>query len=378
MPADPRERSTDALTAAFAGGADGTDHRRLRDLPLRSYRPRPALVRHRTEVPRPPVAAIDVHNHLGRWLSDDGSWLVPDVDDLLRLMDDVGVERVVNLDGRWGAELEANLDRYDRAHPGRFATFCHVDWQRLAEGDDGAGLVAQVDAAVAAGARGLKIWKDLGLTVRDAEGALVLPDDERVVAVVRRAGEHGVPVLVHTADPVAFFAPLDEHNERLEELTDFPGWWFGDRSRYPSFERLLAALDGLVAAAPDTPIIGAHVGCHAEDLGAVGAMMAAHENFHVDLGSRLAELGRQPRAFARLVAEHPDRVLFGTDAFPPDAGSFRNLYRFLETEDEHWPYEGPDDGDEPGHQGRWRVSGAHLDPHLLAAVYRDNALRLGL
>ena len=45
-------------------------------------------------------------------------------------MDACGVETVVNLDGRWGEDLSANLDRYDRAHPGRFLTFCHLDWSR--------------------------------------------------------------------------------------------------------------------------------------------------------------------------------------------------------------------------------------------------------
>lgn len=350
----------------------------MTDLPLGAFRPRDRLARRRTLLARPPVPAIDVHNHLGRWLSPDGGWLVPSVADLLAVMDDVGVERVVNLDGRWGAELEANLERYDRAHPGRFTTFCHVDWRALAAGDDGRALVADLDASVAAGARGLKIWKDLGLEVRDASGALVAPDDERVVRVVRRAGELGIPVLVHTADPVAFFDPVDGTNERVEELAVHPEWWFGDRSRHPAFEDLMASLEALVAACPDTAVIGAHVGCHAEDLGAVGRMMSAHPNFHADLGGRLGEIGRQPRAFARLVAEHPDRILFGTDAYPPDPQAYRNLYRFLETADEHWPYEGADDEAEPGSQGRWRVSGADLPADVLPAIYRDNALRLGL
>ncbi|WP_307836007.1 amidohydrolase family protein [Phycicoccus sonneratiae] len=350
----------------------------MSDLPLRDFRPHDRLVRGRTVVARPPVPAIDVHNHLGTWLSPDGSWLVPSVRDLLGTLDDLGVERVVNLDGRWGEELEANLRRYDRAHPGRFATFCHVDWGLLHTGDDGRALLASLDASVAAGARGLKIWKDLGLGVRDEAGALVRPDDERVVRVVQRAGEHGLPVLIHTADPVAFFDPLDGTNERLEELAGQPDWWFGDRTRHPSFEDLMGALERLVAACPGTTVIGAHVGCHAEDLSAVGTMMDRYPTFHADLGGRLAEIGRQPRAFARFVAAHPDRVLLGTDAYPPDPQAYRNLYRFLETDDEHWPYDGADDEAEPGSQGRWRVSGAALDPALLPALYRDNALRLGL
>ena len=58
------------------------------------------------------------------------------------MLDEAGVEAIVNLDGLWGAELERNLDRYDRAHPGRFATFCHVDLRAISRRDfsaDGAG-----------------------------------------------------------------------------------------------------------------------------------------------------------------------------------------------------------------------------------------------
>jgi hypothetical protein len=123
------------------------------DILLHEFRPRPALRVPETHVPRARVPAIDAHNHLGRWLSDwvrdDGGWVVEDVGALLALMDEAGVEAIVNLDGRWDAELEANLDRYDRAHPGRFFTFCHVDWSDL----DGA--AASLAASRGADARDL-------------------------------------------------------------------------------------------------------------------------------------------------------------------------------------------------------------------------------
>jgi predicted TIM-barrel fold metal-dependent hydrolase len=334
------------------------------------------IARPLSQVDRAGFAAIDVHNHLGRWLSSDGSWMVPDVRGLLEVMDVCGIERIVNLDGRWGEELDANLARYDRAHPGRFATFCHVDWGAVASGAGPDHFVTQLEDNHRRGARGLKIWKDIGLTVRDQRGVLVRPDDERVVATVRRAGELGMPVLIHTADPVAFFEPVDARNERLEELVAMPHWWFGDPATYPTFADLMDALDALVGAAPDTTVIGAHVGCHAEDLHWVGRMLDRHPNFCVDIAGRLAELGRQPRAFQRLVSTHPDRVLFGSDFFPPTRQGYRLLFRFLETTDEHWPYAGSED--QVPSQGRWAVSGAGLDPAALESLYRGNALRLGL
>jgi hypothetical protein len=346
---------------------------------LADFRPEPALRVPRTEVGAPCAPLIDAHNHLGRWLSSwagrPGQWVVRDVDALLSLMDAHRIEAVVNLDGRWGAELEENLDRYDRAHPGRFATFCHVDWSLLA--DDArrapAALAGSLRESAAAGARGLKVWKDLGLAVRDARGALVLPDDPRLAPVWETAGELGLPVLIHTADPVAFWAPLDGRNERIEELAAHPEWWFG-HGGVPSYDELMEAFAALVAAHPATTFIGAHVCSAAEDLERVAAWLVAFPNLHLDISARLGELGRQPRAAAALFGRFPDRVLFGTDAFPPSAHAYEVYVRALETADEHFPY-GPDP-DDPAPQGRWRISGLDLAPELLAGIYAGNARRL--
>lgn len=343
----------------------------MTDLPLSRWRPRPRVVLPVREVARPLVPAVDVHNHLGRWLSEDGGWAASPAG-VLDVIDAAGVDVVVNLDGRWGSELAENIERYDVAHPGRFLTFCQADWTLIDEGD---ALVEQLAASAAAGARGVKIWKDLGLSVRDGSGRLVAPDDPRVVAVARAAGDLGLPVLIHTADPVAFFDPVDEHNERIEELGVHPEWWFGG-DEHPTFDSLIGSLHRLVAACPATTFVGAHVGCHAEDLAAVGEALRRLPNWHVDTGGRLAEIGRQPRAFRRLVEAFPDRVLFGSDCYPPYLPEYRRWWRFLETDDEHFSY--VDEGELPP-QGRWRVSGCALPATLLRAVYRENAQRvLGL
>jgi predicted TIM-barrel fold metal-dependent hydrolase len=346
---------------------------RLRRLPLPAWRPVQQAVLSAHPVERPAVPAIDVHNHLGRWLSHDSSWVVPDVDALLATLDDCAVRTVVNLDGLWGDELSANVERYDRRHPGRFLTFCHLDWPMLADADGERLLIESLEDSARRGARGVKVWKHLGLQVRDGSGDLVLPDDPRVVSVLTRAGELGLPVLIHVADPKAFFEPLDERNERRDELLEVAEWWFGDPVKYPAFDTILAALEALVVATPGTTYLGAHVGCVAEDLDRVAALMDTAPNWHVDLGGRLAEVGRQPRRFRRLVETHPDRVLFGTDAYPPSADDYRVLFRFLETDDESFDYA---PGAEVPPQGRWTVSGAALPTDLLPAVYAGNAARI--
>jgi predicted TIM-barrel fold metal-dependent hydrolase len=344
---------------------------RVRRQRLHDYTPVPVLRTPRTEVRAASVPAVDAHNHLGRWLTGGRTWMAPDVGALLAAMDELGVAATVNLDGRWDAELEANLDRYDRAHPGRFATFCHVDWSLLTDPRGPERMVGQLRRSADAGARGVKVWKDLGLHVRDAAGDLVAPDDPRLHDVWETAAELGLPVLVHVADPVAFWRPVDRCNERFEELTRHPDWHHGSRP-VPGHGALLDSFEALVAAHRGTTFVGAHVASSAEDLGRAGAMLDRHPNLVVDLSAREAELGRQPRATAAFLARHSERVLWGTDSFPLDPQQFRTWFRLLETADEHFPY---GSGPVP-EQGRWNVYGVDLDEPVLRAVYAGNARRV--
>jgi hypothetical protein len=347
----------------------------MASLPLRDWAPQAQLRLAETRIPRSAVPAIDVHNHLGKWLNE-GDWMIADVPALVGIMDATNVASIVNLDGMWGQEVSDNVERYDLAFPGRFFTFCQLDWGLLGEADGVIRLIASIDDSRARGARGLKVWKNLGLTIRDASGALVLPDDPRVVDVITHAGAIGLPVLIHTADPKAFFEPLDVRNERLDELMQNRDWWFGDPDIHPTFDRLLRALHTLVLACPGTTFIGAHVGCAAEDLELVESLLECAPNFTIDIGGRMAELGRQPRRFRELIARFPDRVLFGTDIFPASAEQYELHFRFLETADESFEY-APDEDIPP--QGRWTVSGLALDTGTLTAIYADNARRvLGL
>jgi predicted TIM-barrel fold metal-dependent hydrolase len=341
----------------------------LADIRLRDFHPTSSMVGRRTTIDHPAAPLVDVHNHLGRW--HGGEWEVDDVPELLDRMAAADVATIVNLDGGWGDELEANLDRYDRAHPGRFLTFARVDWSRCAEDGWGERLGASLADSARRGAQGLKVWKDVGLRIRDAEDQLVFLDDDRLKPIWDVAAQTGLPILVHTADPVAFFQPLDGRNERLEELLEHPDWHFHG-PEFPPLSRLLEAFEAMIAANPGVSFIGAHVGCLAEDLDWVSTMLDRYPNFSVDIAARIAELGRQPRRTRELIERHPTRLMLGTDCFPPRVEDYRRYVHFLESADESFPY----DDLEPPSTGRWTISGLALDRDLAAKVEGDNARAL--
>jgi predicted TIM-barrel fold metal-dependent hydrolase len=226
--------------------------------------------------------------------------------------------------------------------------------------------------AVRLGAAGLKLLKSLGLEIRDVDGRLIPPDDQRFDPVWQRAGELGVPVLWHCADPLAFFQPMNEHNERYEELSRHPDWSFhgGD---FPSHAELIAAQLRVIERHPETTFICAHMANLPEDLARLGEELDRHPNMFVETSARIAELGRQPYSAREFFLRYADRILFGTDG-PGVADKLNPQFRFLETRDEYFPY--VDDATRFPPQGLWNIYGIGLPDDVLRKVYFENAERL--
>jgi predicted TIM-barrel fold metal-dependent hydrolase len=278
---------------------------------------------------------------------------------------------VVDLDGGFGDDFQRQMEKWS-VLGSRVMVFAGVAWNRLSSLlDVGERAAHEFEVAVRNGARGLKIWKDFGLRVKGADGDLLPVDTPRLDPLWARAGELGVPVLIHVGDPVAFFQPLTPENERWDELQRAPEWSFHN-PRFPRLESLIVALENVIARHPQTTFIGAHVGCYAENLAYVGGMLDRLPNYYIDISARAAELGRQPNTARRFFLRYADRILFGTDN-PPNPKSYRVYYRLLETMDDCFPYWR--EGDRPW-QGRWFIHGLGLPDAVLRRVYFQNAERI--
>lgn len=337
------------------------------DMLLKDYEPRSELVTEEHFVERAKFPAVDAHNHptYPGWENQ------MEVSQMLEAMDATNVATVVNLSGESGDFLERALDKLDRAHPGRFLTYLNVNFEGVGSPGWTERAVKQMRADIKAGARGFKVYKELGLVVHDTDGKLVSPDDPRLSDLWDTAGEAGIPVTIHAADPTAFFRPLDRFNERWDELHEWPDWhFFGPQ--FPSFESLIEKLYHLIELHPNTNFITAHVGCYPENLGFVSKMMDKYPNFHTDISARIAELGRAPYSARKWFIQYSDRILFGTDHLP-EKDMYRVHWRFLETADEYFNYS---PHSPVGGQGRFRIYGVYLPDEVLKRVYYENAARL--
>ena len=231
------------------------------DLLLREFKPVPMLKTKATDIQSAKFPVIDVHNHFGFRLKGDQARL----QEFVEVMDRNGIRLCVSFDCKLGDELShlAFLKEYEN----RFATFVHIDFKGDAEIDapqDWAcnqngfvrECVERLKVAKQNGCLGVKFFKQFGLGYKNKDGSLIRIDDPRFDPIWQACGELEMPVIIHTADPAAFFLPTDKNNERWEELYRHPEWSFhGDQ--YPSRDELFAARNRVIKKHPDTVFIGA-------------------------------------------------------------------------------------------------------------------------
>jgi predicted TIM-barrel fold metal-dependent hydrolase len=367
---------TAALALAYGASAQDKDKQisyaqnpnadKTMTLLLKDWTPKAMVHLPHHEVERAKFYVIDMHNHV----NDAGGVHEMDIPaaEVVKRMDEVNVRKIVILTGQWGDKLQSVLDKMVKPYPDRFLVFTQMDWSKIDDPNFSEEMVAQLDDAVKRGARGLKILKDWGLGVKDKSGKLVRIDDPRMDPVWEECGRLGIPVSIHSTDPEAFFTPTDAKNERYEELNQHPSWSFYG-PQFPSKEELLEERNRVFAKHPKTIFIALHVANWPENLDLVSEWLRKYPNMYVEFGAREAELGRQPRRAYKFFNEFQDRIMFGTD-FEPVQAMYRNFFRWLETEDEYFPY-----WDSPA-QGRWAIYGLGLPDSILKKVYHENAEKI--
>jgi predicted TIM-barrel fold metal-dependent hydrolase len=353
-------------------------------LDLKDYEPKSMLHVKETFVAKARFPVIDIHTHLA-FTNTSGaepkSVARATPADILAGMDRKNVRTMVNLTGGYGTALEECLNTWHKPHPQRFLVFTEPWFSKIVEPNYPNFQAEQIERAKQLGARGIKVLKTLGLYLREnvTTGALVKIDDRRFDPMWETAGAHKLPIAIHTSDPEAFFLPIDRFNERFEELNAHPNWSFHGAD-FLSNRELHEARLRVIARHPKTHFILLHVG-NSEDLAWVSEWLNKYPNTSVEIGARIGELGRQPRAARKFFDKYQDRILFGTDAVPQGVETPQQIFgdklyeiyfRFLETEDEYFDYAPA----KVPPQGRWRIYGLGLPDKILRKVYYANAERI--
>ena len=336
---------------------------------LFEYAPKSELVVEHHTIKKARFPIIDIHSHFGAFVLGNDYEKKYDTAEVVAKLKEYGIRNIVNLDGMFGTELDRMLKKI---HPYEefILTFGNVDVSKLDEKDFEAYVSRTLAESKGKGIKGLKFWKNISLALKDKKGMYIPIDDMRLKVIWETAAELNLPVLIHIADPVAFFKPIDTNNERYEELIHHPDWSFYGEGMF-KFEELMEMQENLISSNPNTTFIIAHGGSYAENLGFVGRCLDSYRNMYIDFADRISEFGRQPYSSRKFFSRYKDRIVFGSDGFPLSP-NYSNYFRFLETWDEYFEYSAC----KIPPQGRWNIYGIGLEDDVLKRIYYENAEKL--
>src|SRR4029453_9275061 len=175
--------------------------------------------------------------------------------------------------GGFGNQLKAGLDAIRGSkYADRMVLFANIDFRQGVGPGFGAKAAAQLEQDIKAGAKGLKIFKDLGLRIRRTDGSRLKLDDSELDPIWAMCGRLKGPVLIHTAEPQEFLEAINYQNERWLELALYATRRYPP-DQAPRFEELIDERDRMFAKHPGTMFIAAHFGYHANDLARMGQLL---------------------------------------------------------------------------------------------------------
>lgn len=329
-----------------------------------AYDPPSTLVVPEHKLTRAKFPFIDIHNHQADMTTPQG------LDKLIVEMEKLNMVVMVNLSGRGfrrsADHLEKSIENIQKYQPKRFVLFTNTDFAAMDDPEWQGRALKQLEDDVKRGAQGLKIYKSLGMSVKDKNGNRIHIDDPRIDPIWAKCGELGIPVLIHSADPRSFWSPMDSTNERWLELKTHVGRQRSDTDPAP-WEQIIQEQHNVFKRHPKTKFINAHMGWYPNDLKKLGDLLDNMPNMYVEIGAVIAELGRQPRTAREFMIKYQDRVLFGKDSWQPD--EYATYFRVLETADEYFPYH-------KRYHAFWKMYGLELPDEALKKIYYKNALKL--
>src|SRR3982751_1673348 len=225
------------------------------------------------------IPKIDVHAHY----RTDASELVPALAAWkvrAILVNVTGTDRKIGEKWRDFRALQA-------AHPDRFFLVTTFDPFRFNEPDFVASTIAQLRADIAAGAKGVKVWKDMGMELKDDRGMYVQIDHPRFQPIWDFLAEQHIPVMAHIGEPLAAWQPLNEASPHFWYYTNNPRYHAYQHPEIPRHDEIIAARDRWLARNPKLTIVAMHLASLEYDVDEVGKRLDAYPNLYVETAARI-------------------------------------------------------------------------------------------
>jgi len=237
-----------------------------------------------------------------------------------------------------------------------------------------ADAIQQIDRNFAEGAVAVKIWKNIGMEIRDRSGKYIMADDERFEPIYQDIAAHGKTLMTHQAEPNVAWGPPDPSDPSWSYYQENPQWYVGNKPGFPTKQMILAARDHVLEKNPKLRVVGVHLGSMERNLDDIARHLDLYPNFAIDTAGRMEYLMLMPREQVRtFLIKYQDRILYGTDLdVLATAKVAETVSEWQATYARDWEFLAT--GDPVTMEGK-QVQGLNLPGPVLEKIFRDNAKR---
>jgi predicted TIM-barrel fold metal-dependent hydrolase len=179
--------------------------------------------------------------------------------------------------------------------------------------------ISQIEKNIIGGAVSVKVWKNIGMTVRDRRGKFIMIDDPKMDPVIDYIVKKGLPVTGHLGEPRNCWLPLSEMTVSSDSsyFARNPQYHMFMHPDYPSYEDQINARDHLLEKHPGLIFIGCHLGSLEWNVDELAKRLDKFPNMAVDMSARICHLQYQSAKDRERVRnfciKYQDRLLYGTD-----------------------------------------------------------------
>jgi hypothetical protein len=261
-----------------------------------------------------------------------------------------------------------------RSSHGHVALCTTFDPYRFQDSSFTADSIRQLDQNFSQGAVAVKIWKNIGMEIKDGSGNFIMADDPKFEPIYRDIAKHGRTLMTHLAEPDVAWGPPDPADPSWSYYQENPQWFLYNKPGFPAKKTILAARDHVLELNSKLRMVGVHLGSMERDLDGIAERFDRYPNFAIDTAARMEYLMLAPRDKVRaFLIKYQDRVLYGTDldllatadvqeSLKDWESTYARDWKFLAT-DETLDYEGK------------KIRGLALPAPVLRKILRENARR---
>jgi hypothetical protein len=232
--------------------------------------------------------------------------------------------------------------------------------------------IKQINHNLAEGAVAVKIWKNIGMEIKDRNGKYIMADDPKLEPIYQDIAQHGRTLMAHQAEPDVAWGPPDPADPSWSYYQENPQWYVGDKPGFPAKQTILAARDRVIKNNPKLRVVGVHLGSMEKSLEQIAQHLDRYPNFAIDTAARMEYLMLMPRDQVRsFLIKYQDRVLYGTDLdFLAAAKVPQTLQEWNATYIRDWKYLATDESQLLNGK---TIQGLALPKSVLQKLFRDNA-----